>query len=144
MGLGHCNTTCIRQLCTSPLKKLLRNTSLSKLSFFLLSHLLREFESFKHSVSPLCLEFSSGMVKAFLHPWLGFVLKVPTNTVRPSILQAFCPPPFLMSDQEKLNLLCPLRALGAYVHRVALWRKSEQLLICVGSPRKGCPAFNRG
>ena len=82
------------------------------------------------SVSPSCLEFSPGMVKAFLHPRPGYVPKVPTNPVRPVVLQAFCPPPFLTSDQEKLNLLCPVRALvDAYVHRAALWRKSEQLFV---------------
>jgi len=45
-----------------------------------------------------------------------------------------------MSDQEKLNLLCPVRALDAYVHRVALWRNSEQFFVCIGPPKKGCPA----
>jgi len=62
------------------------------------------------SVSPLCLEFAPGMVKAFLHPRPGYVLKVPTNVAQPIILQVFCPPPFQMSDQEKLNFLCPVRA----------------------------------
>ncbi|XP_039503818.1 trace amine-associated receptor 3-like [Pimephales promelas] len=79
------------------------------------------------------------MVKAFLHSRPGFVPKIPTNVVRPIVLQAFCPPPFLTPDQEKLNLLCHVRALDAYVHRAALWRKSE-LFVCFGPPRKGCPA----
>ncbi|XP_048024136.1 LOW QUALITY PROTEIN: uncharacterized protein LOC125253920 [Megalobrama amblycephala] len=91
------------------------------------------------SVAPSCLEFAPGMVKAFLHPRPGYVPKVPTNVVRPIVLQAFCPPPFRDSDQERLNLLCPVRALDAYVHRAAPWRKSEQLFICFGSPKKGAP-----
>ena len=91
------------------------------------------------SVAPSCLEFSPGMVKAFLHPRPGYVPKVPTNVARPIVLQAFCPPPFTSSDQEKLNLLCPVRALDAYVHRAALWRKSEQLFVCFGPPKKGSP-----
>lgn len=75
------------------------------------------------SVSPLCLEFAPGMMKAFLHPRPGYVLKVPTNVARPIILQDFCPPPFQTVDQEKLNLLCPVRALNAYVHRPCLCDK---------------------
>ena len=55
------------------------------------------------------------------------------------MLQAFCPP-FHNSDQETNNLLCPVRALDAYVHRAALWRKSEQLFICFGPPNKESPA----
>lgn len=92
------------------------------------------------SVAPSCLEFAPGMVKAFLCPRPGYVPKVPTNLVGPIALQAFCPPPFLTSDQRKLNLLCPVRALDAYVHRASLWRRSEQLFVCFGSPKKGCPA----
>lgn len=41
-----------------------------------------------------------------------------------------------MSDQETLNLLCTVKALDAYVHRAAVWHKSEQLFPCFGSPRK--------
>ncbi|XDV42419.1 hypothetical protein PO909_011085 [Leuciscus waleckii] len=91
------------------------------------------------SVAPSCLEFAPGMVKAFLHPRPGYIPKVPTNVVRPLVLQAFCPPPFQNADQEANNLLCPVRALDAYVHRAALWRKSDQLFVCFGSPNKGGP-----
>ncbi|CAM4672887.1 unnamed protein product [Leuciscus chuanchicus] len=92
------------------------------------------------SVAPSCLEFAPGMVKAFLHPRLGYIPKVPTNVGGPIVLQAFYPPPFNTPDQENLNLLCPVRALDAYVHRAALWRKSDQLFVCFGAPKKGCPA----
>ncbi|XDV45554.1 hypothetical protein PO909_013639 [Leuciscus waleckii] len=91
------------------------------------------------SVAPSCLEFAPGMVKAFLHPRPGYIPKVPTNVARPIVLQAFCPPPFQNADQEANNLLCPVRALDAYVHRAALWRKSDQLFVCFGSPNKGGP-----
>jgi len=94
-------------------------------------------------VAPSCLEFSPGMVKAFLYPRPGYVTKVPTNVVRPTVLQAFCPLPFLSSDQEKFYLLSPVRALDAYVHRPALWRKSEQLFVCFGPLRKGFLRLNR-
>ncbi|CAM4711693.1 unnamed protein product [Leuciscus chuanchicus] len=91
------------------------------------------------SVAPSCLEFAPGMVKAFLHPRPGYIPKVPTNVARPIVLQAFCPPPFQNADQEANNLLCPVRALDAYVHRAALWRKSDQLFVCFGSLNKGGP-----
>ncbi|MGL4804411.1 MAG: hypothetical protein ACRC15_04575, partial [Cetobacterium sp.] len=92
------------------------------------------------SVSPTCLEFAPGMVKAFLYPRAGYVPKVLTNIPNPIVLQAFCPPPFSNQEQEKLNLLCPVRALDTYVHRTALWRKGEQLLVCFGPHNRGRPA----
>lgn len=66
--------------------------------------------------------------------------KVPTKFARSITLQAFCPPPFQTSDQEKLNFLCPVRELDAYVHKASLWIKSDQLFVCFGWPRKGSPA----
>ncbi len=92
------------------------------------------------SVAPSCLEFAPGMVKAFLHPKPGYIPKVPANVARSIMLQAFCPPPFQDADQERHNLLCPVQALDAYVHRAALWRKNEQLFICFGPPNQGSPA----
>ncbi len=72
------------------------------------------------SVAPSCLEFAPGMVKAFLHPRPGYVPKVPANVARSIMLQAFCTPPFHNADQDRHNLLCPVRALDAYVHITAL------------------------
>ncbi|KAI2660347.1 UvrABC system protein C [Labeo rohita] len=92
------------------------------------------------SVAPSYLEFAPGMIKAFLYPRPGYVPKVPTNTPQPVVLQAFCPPPFREPDQQKLNYMCPVRALDAYVHRAALWRKTDQLFVCYGPPKKGYPA----
>ncbi len=65
------------------------------------------------SVAPSCLEFSPGMVKAFLHPRTDYVPKVPTNVARSITLKAFCSPLFQNADQESHNLLCPVRALDA-------------------------------
>ncbi|KAI2662293.1 Transposon Ty3-G Gag-Pol polyprotein [Labeo rohita] len=92
------------------------------------------------SVAPSHLEFAPGMTKAFLYPRPGYVPKVPTSTPQPVVLQAFCPPPFREPNQQKQNCVCPVRALDAYVHRAALWRKSEQLFVCYGPPKKGSPA----
>ncbi len=48
--------------------------------------------------------------------------------------------PFGEPDQQKLNCMCPVRALDAYVHRTALWRRVDQLLVCYGPPKRGLPA----
>ncbi|KAL0149630.1 hypothetical protein M9458_055157 [Cirrhinus mrigala] len=82
------------------------------------------------SVAPSHLEFAPGR---------GTSLRSPL-TPQPVVLQAFCPPPFREPDQQKLNCMCPVRALDAYVHRAALWRKSEQLFVCYGRAKKGYPA----
>ncbi|KAL0177345.1 hypothetical protein M9458_026239, partial [Cirrhinus mrigala] len=92
------------------------------------------------SVAPSFLNFAPGLSKAFLYPRPGYVPKVPSSTPRPVVLQAFCPPPFRDADQQKLNCMCPVRALDAYVHRAARWRKSDQLFVCYGPPKRGLPA----
>ncbi|KAI2653807.1 enzymatic polyprotein [Labeo rohita] len=88
------------------------------------------------SVAPSFLEFAPGLSKAFLYPRPGYVPKVPSSTPRP----AFCPSPYRDPDQQKLNCMCPVRALDTYVHRAARWRKSDQLFVCYGPPKKGLPA----
>ncbi|KAI2646418.1 Ribose import ATP-binding protein RbsA [Labeo rohita] len=92
------------------------------------------------SVAPSFLDFAPGLLKAFLYPKPGYVPKVPSSTPRPVVLQAFCPPPFLDADHQKRNCMCPVRALDAYVHRAARWRKSDQLFVCYGPPKRGLPA----
>ncbi|KAL0147124.1 hypothetical protein M9458_057648, partial [Cirrhinus mrigala] len=87
------------------------------------------------SVAPSHLDFAPGMTKAFLYPRAGYVPKVPNATPQLVVLQAFCPPPFRKPDQQKHNCMCP----DAYVHRAALWRKSDQLFVCYGPPKKGHP-----
>ena len=41
---------------------------------------------------------------------------------------------------EEANCMYPARALDTYVHRAALWRKTDQLLVCYGPPKRGSPA----
>lgn len=65
---------------------------------------------------------------------------MPSNVAWSVILQAFHSPPHVSADQEKLHLICPVWTLGAYVRRSLCWRKSDQLLVCFGSLRKGSPA----
>ncbi len=74
------------------------------------------------ALSVASIDFTPGLAKVFLYPRVGYVPKVPSSVPRPFILQAFCPPPFREPNQEKLNCMCPVRALDAYVHRTALWR----------------------
>ncbi|KAL0162423.1 hypothetical protein M9458_041819, partial [Cirrhinus mrigala] len=49
-------------------------------------------------------------------------------------------PSFREPDQQKLNCMCPVRALDTYVHRAAMWRRVDQLFVCYGPPKKGLPA----
>ncbi|XP_053089208.1 uncharacterized protein LOC128318105 [Pangasianodon hypophthalmus] len=92
------------------------------------------------SVAPSYLDFAPGLAKAFLYPRVGYVPKIPSSTPWPVVLQAFCPPPFREPDQRRLNCMCPLRALNAYIHRAALWRRADQLFVCFGPPKRGLPA----
>ncbi|KAI2657390.1 Piriformospora indica-insensitive protein 2 [Labeo rohita] len=95
------------------------------------------------SVASSHLDFAPGMAKAFLHPRPGYVLKVPSSAPRPVVLQAFCPPPFREPDQQKLNCMCPVRVLDAYIHRAARWRRADQLFVCYGPPKRDLPAFKQ-
>ncbi len=52
-------------------------------------------------------------------------------------LHPFHPPPFASSKDERLHMLCPVRALKLYVDRSKVWRKSSQLLVCFGAGRRG-------
>lgn len=56
------------------------------------------------SVAPSCLEFVPGGVKAILYPRPGYVPKVPTNVVRPVVLQAIHPPQ-VSAGRGELQLL---------------------------------------
>ncbi len=92
------------------------------------------------SISPSCLDFAPGLVKVILHPHPNYLLKVSFSTINLVVLEAFCPPSFTTPEQERLHLLCPVRALQVYVHRTSQWRKSEQLFICYGDRNRGAAA----
>ncbi len=92
------------------------------------------------SILPSCLDFAPGLVKVILHPHPNYLPKVPFSTMNPVVLEAFCPPPFTTPEQERLHLLCPVRALQIYVHHTSQWRKSEQLFICYGGRNRGAAA----
>lgn len=87
------------------------------------------------SVASSCLELAPGRMKAILHPRPGYLPKVLSNIAHSAVLHAFHPRMF--ADQEKLNLLWCVLALEMYVRRTAWWRKTDQLLVCFRSPKKG-------
>ncbi len=84
------------------------------------------------SVSEMCMDFAPGLVKVTLRPRPGYIPKVLSTWFRSQVvtLHSFHPPPFALSEDEKLDMLCPVRALKLYVDRSKVWRKSSQLLVC--------------
>ncbi len=97
------------------------------------------------SVSETCMDFAPGLVKVTLRPKPGYIPKVLSTSFRSQVvtLHSFHPPPFASSEDERLHLLCPVRALKLYVDRSKFWRKSPQLLICFGAGRRGLATSNR-
>ncbi len=84
------------------------------------------------------MDFALGLVKVTLRPRPGYIPKVLSTSFRSQVvtLHSFHPPPFASSEDERLHLLCPVRALKLYVDRSKVWRKSPQLLICFGAGRR--------
>ncbi len=66
-------------------------------------------------LSRLCARYGESFFCTLVR---GTSLRSPLGTTA-CVLQAFCPPHFREPDQEKLNCMCPLGALDAYVHRTA-------------------------
>jgi len=93
------------------------------------------------SISPSCLDFAPGAVKVILHPHPDYLPKVPFSAIHlVRNVEAFCPPPFTMAEQEKSHRLCPVRALQAYIHCTSQWGKSEQLFVCYRGSNRGATA----
>ncbi|XP_073701195.1 uncharacterized protein [Garra rufa] len=90
------------------------------------------------SVHSECLQFMSGDAGVVLKPNPAFMPKV-VNAINPLELRAFYPPPFASSEQQKLNTLCPVRALRIYTERTRGFRESDQLFISWMKPRTGKP-----
>ncbi len=91
------------------------------------------------SVSETCMDFAPGLVKVTLRPRPGYVPKVLSTSFRSQVvtLLSFHPPPFALSEDERLHMLCPVRALKLYVDHSKVWRKTSQLLVCFGVGRRG-------
>ncbi len=91
------------------------------------------------SVSEKCMDFSPRLVKVTLRSRPGYIPKVLSTSFRSLVvtLHFFHPPPFASSEDERLHMLCPVRALKLYVDHSKVWRKSSQLLVCFGAGRRG-------
>ncbi len=74
-----------------------------------------------------------------LRPKPGYVPKVLSKSFRSQVvtLHSFHPPPIASSEDERLYMLCPVRALKLYVDHFKVWRKTSQLLVCFGVGRRG-------
>ncbi len=129
--------TCRHCICG---QNICRHLTLKTLFLLAISSLKRVGDLQALSVAPTHLDFPPGMAKAFMYSRVGYVPKVPHVTPQPVILQAFSPPPFGEPEQQKLDCVCPVSAMDAYVHITALWRRVDQLLVCYGPPKRGLPA----
>ncbi len=75
------------------------------------------------SVIEMCMDFAPGLVKVTLRPRPGYIPKVLSTSFRSQVvpLHSFHPPPFASSEDEKLHMLCPVRALKLDVDRSKVW-----------------------
>ncbi|XP_016516896.1 uncharacterized protein LOC107833105 [Poecilia formosa] len=91
------------------------------------------------SVSPSCLRWGSDGSGVTLWPNPAFVPKVLSRSHcnQPLRLARFQPTSGEADDSSEL--LCPVRALEAYIAATAAIRRSDQLFLCYGGPRLGCP-----
>ena len=89
-------------------------------------------------VNSSCLRWNSDGSGVILWPNTAFLPKVLSRSHfnRPIQLAQFDPPSG--EGEERSRLLCPVRALRAYVQTTAGIRQSEQLFLCYGGPRRGC------
>ncbi|XP_073671778.1 uncharacterized protein [Paramisgurnus dabryanus] len=88
------------------------------------------------SVSNSCLRWNSDGSGVTLWPNTAFLPKVlsSSNLNQPIHLAQFTPP----EGEDRLQRLCPVRALKTYVVATASIRQSDQLFLCYGGPRRGC------
>ena len=87
------------------------------------------------SVSETCLRWNPDGSGVILWPNVAFLPKVLTTTYvnQPIKLACFDPP----SGEGGSPLLCPVRALQAYIDATAGIRQGDQLFVCYGGPRRG-------
>lgn len=90
------------------------------------------------SVSESCLRWNADGSGVTLWPNMAFLPKVwsRAHLDHPIQLAQYAPPPGEGGDQPEF--LCPVRALRAYVAATASIRRSDQLFLCYGGPRRGC------
>ena len=88
------------------------------------------------SVSPECMRFAADDRKVMLKPNAAFVPKNLQVVNTPVELVAFHPPPFASAEDERLNGLCPVRALRLYCQKTTAGRKTSQLFVSYGPGSK--------
>ncbi len=93
------------------------------------------------SVHPSCTRFAGDGSKVSMRPNPAFLPKVisPFHMNQSVELMAFHPPPFSSPEEERLHMLCPVRAVRCYIDRTRTVRQTEQLFICHGSRSLGQP-----
>lgn len=72
---------------------------------------------------------SAGVVKTTLHSRAPSTRK--QYALKWAVFPSWC------GNRQLIALVCPVRALDAYVHRAAQWRKTNQVFICFGPLKKG-------
>ena len=93
------------------------------------------------SVNVSCMRFSGNDTRVTVRPNLSFLPKNFPSGCEPVELVAFHPPPFASEEDERLNCLCPVRALRLYRARTAPFRLGDQLFVAWApqAQRKGKP-----
>ena len=88
------------------------------------------------SVAETCLRWNPDGSGVVLWPNVAFLPKVLSRTHlnQPIRLSRFDSP----SEEGRSEMLCPVRALKAYIAATASFRQSEQLFVCHGGPNRGC------
>ena len=76
-----------------------------------------------------------------MRPNAAYTPKVVATPFRNQVIElaVFSPPPFASAEEERLNKLCPVRALRCYVERTGAFRQSDQLFVCFGARANGRP-----
>ncbi len=93
------------------------------------------------SVSPTCLHFGPNNSKVILKPRHGYVPKMLSTRFRAQVISLSALSP--SDEDQELKLLCPIRALIIYLEHSALFRLSDQLLVCFGNHTKRRPVMKQ-
>ncbi|XDV14461.1 hypothetical protein PO909_014706 [Leuciscus waleckii] len=90
------------------------------------------------SVSAACMEFGPKDSKVILKPKHGYVPKSLNTAFRAQVISLSA---LSVPDEERdASLLCPVRALRAYVSRSSVFRQTEQLFVSFSGHSKGLAA----
>ena len=93
------------------------------------------------TLASACMRFLMEDLKVLLKPNPAFVPKVfnPALSCCLIKLSAFYPHPFSTQEHKRLNTLCTVRAICAYVDKMSGFRKSEQLFVSCATSHLGKP-----